>query len=85
MSPRYRSGDLIFVSPDRPPRAGDDVIIRTQNHDGAAPENWLKELDQATPENIVVRQLSPASKIEFRRATVLAVHRVLTMRELFGV
>lgn len=84
MSPRYRSGDLIFVLPTRPARAGDDVIIQTRMHDGAPTQSWLKELDQITDEVVVAKQLNPSSKIDFKRSTVVGVHRVLTMRELFG-
>ncbi len=85
MSPRYRSGDLIFVSPDRPPRPGDDVIVQTKTHSGAPIESWLKELDHTNSEAVVVRQLNPEGRIEFKRSTIVAVHRVLTLRELFGV
>lgn len=84
MSPRHRSGDLIFISPDRPPRFGDDVVIQTRTHSGAPIQSWVKEFDHANEDKVVVRQLNPDGMIEFKRATVVAIHRVLTMRELFG-
>ena len=84
MFPRHRSGDLIFVSPDRPPRSGDDVVVQTRNHPGDVIQSWLKEFDHSTEDVVLVRQLNPASTIEFRQDTVVSVHRVLSMRELFG-
>lgn len=84
MSPRYRPGELIFVSPDRPPASGDDVVIQTRNHPGAALESWLKEYVRSDGAKIHARQLNPPSAVEFTADQVVDVHRVLTMRELFG-
>lgn len=84
MSPRYRPGDLIFISPDRPPGNGDDVVIQTRNHPGAGIESWLKEYVRSDGTKVVARQLNPASTIEFSSDQVVDIHRVLTMRELFG-
>lgn len=85
MSPRFVPGDLIIVSPDRPPRAGDAVVIQTQNYPNADIQCWLKELIELTDDHALVRQLTPEGKIEFKREQVVAVHRVLTTRELFGL
>lgn len=85
MSPRYRAGDLIFVSPDRPPRGGDDVIIQTRSHDQAPVESWLKTYIKSTEAEVVAIQLNPSAEIKFRAANVIAMHRVLSMRELFSV
>ncbi len=84
MEPRHRPGDLLFISPDRPAVAGDDVVVQQRNHDQAPVECLLKTLVRETADAIVARQLNPPGEIEFRRATIIGVHRVLTTRELFG-
>lgn len=84
MSPRYRPGELIFVSPDRPAGAGDDVVVQTRNHPGAPLESWLKEYVRSDGATIHARQLNPPAAVDFKSDHVVAVHRVLTMRELFG-
>lgn len=84
MIPRFRPGELIFVSPDRPPGSGDDVVIQTRNHSGAGLESWLKEYVRSEGARVYTRQLNPASTIEFAAEQVVGIHRVLTMRELFG-
>lgn len=84
MEPRYRPGDLVFVSPDRPARPGDDVVVQTRDHDGAPTLAWIKTLVRATDAMVTVQQLNPEATIDFRRQTVVAVHRVLTVREMFG-
>lgn len=85
MMPRHRHGDLIFVSADRPVAAGDDVIIQTQDYEGAPVLSWIKELVRRTDAEVRVRQLNPESTVSFKAPQVKAVHRVLTTRELFGV
>jgi phage repressor protein C with HTH and peptisase S24 domain len=84
MSPRYRPGELIFVSPDRPAGAGDDVVVQTRNHPGAPLESWLKEYVRSDGSTVHTRQLNPPGAVDFRADQVVAVHRVLTMREMFG-
>ncbi len=32
MAPRYREGELVYVSPHRAPRQGDDVVVHTKTH-----------------------------------------------------
>jgi SOS-response transcriptional repressor LexA len=85
MWPRYRPGDLIFVSPDRHPSSGDDIIIQTKAHDGAPIEAWIKTLVRETSDVLIAKQLNPDASIEFRLNTIVAVHRVLSTRELFAL
>lgn len=85
MVPRYRPGDLILVSADRPATSGDDVIIQTQNYEGAPVRAWIKELVKRTETEIVVRQLNPESTVTFAIAQVIALHRVIPLREMLGV
>lgn len=85
MLPRHRPGDLIFVSPDRPATRGDDVIIQTRNHDQSPIESWLKTFSRRNDEYLFAEQLNPSAEIKFATRQIIGVHRVLTMRELFGV
>lgn len=84
MSPRHRPGDLVFVSPDRPPRLGDDVVVQTRDHAGAPTIAWLKTLARTSGETLAFQQLHPEATIDWSREVVVAVHRVLTMREIVG-
>lgn len=84
MEPRHRAGDLLFITPDRPAVIGDDVVIQQRAHAQASVECFLKTLVRETGDSVFARQLNPPGEIEYRRATIVAVHRVLTTRELFG-
>lgn len=85
MVPKFNPGDLIFVSPDRPSVAGDTVVIQTRTHTGAPLQAWIKTIVRRTHGGVVARQLNPPAEIEYLSHQIVAVHRVLTMRELFGI
>ena len=82
MEPRYRSGDVVYVNPHRPCRQGDDVVIQTRLRAGDDITGYVKTLVSRSPREVVARQYNPASTIEYRATTVIAVHRVLSAHEL---
>lgn len=85
MEPALHPGDLIFVSPHRPFRVGDHVVIQEPGtHDGDVTA-YVKIFERRTAEHIVTRQLNPPAEVKFGHAERLVVHKVLTMNELFGV
>lgn len=84
MVPRFSPGDLIFVSPDRPANSGDVVVIQTRTHESAPIQSWIKILIQRREGEVVAQQINPSAEIRFRADQVVGVHRVLTMREMFG-
>lgn len=84
MEPRYQAGDLIFVHPNRPPKAGDTVIVQVEVADNEV-EASIGYLRRRTAEHVVLGKLNPEAEVQLPRATVKAIHRVLTINELFGV
>lgn len=85
MRPRYATGDLIFVAPHRPVRPGDIVVVQTAADSGGEMLAWLKEFAGRRGGDILARQYNEAAEIVFEAPTVLALHRVLTVNELFGL
>lgn len=55
MSPVYRHGDRIVVSPDAPPRRGDRVVVKTRSG-----EVMAKELGRVTAESVELISLNPS-------------------------
>lgn len=82
MEPRYHSDDVVYVNPHRPCRQGDDVVIQTRLGASDDISGYVKTLISRSAKEVVVRQYNPASKIEYRAPTVIAVHRVLSAHEL---
>jgi len=83
MSPRYEPGELIFVSPRRPARIGDDVVIVRRDGDGEQCA-YIKRLLRRGGEEVVVEQFNPPKEIRFLAADIEAIHLVLRMDDLYG-
>lgn len=85
MEPQYFPGDLIYVHPHRPPRVGDIVVVQCRNGEHAQGEATLGIYRRKTEKAIVIGKRNPVAEIEVAREHVTAVHRVLSINELFGV
>lgn len=84
MEPRFQPGDLLFVHPNRPPRAGDTVIVQVQvaPHEIEASVGFLR---RTTASHVIIGKLNPDAEVLLPRQRVTAIHRVLSINELFGV
>lgn len=86
MEPRFQSGELIYVNPNRQPRVGDYVVVEFKPllpHDP-----WralVKRLVRRTATRLVLSQCNPACEMEFATDEVLRVSYVMTTNDLFGV
>lgn len=84
MEPRYNPGDLVFVHPHRPARQGDTVIVQVAVSNDQI-EASIGYLRRRTADHVILGKLNPASEVHLNREQVTAIHRVLSMNELFGV
>jgi phage repressor protein C with HTH and peptisase S24 domain len=90
MSPRFESGDLVFVNPARPPTPGCDVIVEMV---GSTPEAsgpcYIKRLLRRTADKVVLRQFNPPpgekQDFELDQKKIRNLWRVLTPAELLGL
>jgi phage repressor protein C with HTH and peptisase S24 domain len=85
MEPQYNPGDLVYIHPHKPPRFGDAVIIQCSNGADGEMEATIGILAKRTAEAITIRKHNPAAEIQIKRSTILEVHKVLTLNELFGI
>lgn len=85
MVPEHNPGDLRFAHPDRPPRVGDSVIVQIQIGPNQAMESMIGRLLKRTEKSVFIGKLNPEATVELKRETVVAIHKVLTVNELFGV
>ena len=78
MVPSFKPGQIAWVHPNRTARPGQDVIVQLHpEHDGEAPEGFIKELVKLTPSTVVVRQYNPPKDITFERQEVQSIHVVV--------
>lgn len=85
MVPEHKPGDLRFVNPHRPVMIGDSVIVQVRNGDHQPVEAYIGHLLKRQPDVIILGKLNPESHVRIKRDTVKAIHKVLTMNDLFGV
>jgi phage repressor protein C with HTH and peptisase S24 domain len=85
MSPWNKDGDLIYVSPARPPVIGDHVVVQLQDTaDGEPGLAMVKLLIGKTPTQLKLGQYNPTREFNLALAKVKAMHKVLSLRELLG-
>lgn len=60
MVPRYKSGEIGYVNPHKPPMAGDDVLIEFEDGTGV-----VKELVRITRSKVVAKQHNPKREITY--------------------
>lgn len=85
MEPEHRPGDLRFVHPHKPPRIGDSIIVQIRAGRDSEIEAVIGHYLKKTPTVLVIGKLNPLATVELKRDHVVAVHKVLTMNELFGL
>ena len=85
MVPQYHPGELIYIHPHRPARIGDIVVVQCRNGEHSPEEASLGIYRRRTEKSFVLGKHNPVSEVELNRSHVIAVHRVLTTNELFGV
>lgn len=85
MAPAHSAGELRYVSPHRPCRPGDTVLVRFRAHDGAEETAFLGILVEAGEKAIRLRKLNPEHEVSHDRTFVRSMHKVLTLNEIMGV
>ena len=85
MEPRYQHGELVYVSPRRPARPGDYVIVQVQNGEHDEVQAYCKRLLRRTADQLILLQHKPEIELIFAMNRVRAVHRILSMADLMGV
>lgn len=84
MEPQFAAGELIFVSPHKPARPGDAVIILTEATSTTPRSITLGTLKARTESGIEISKHSSKGTITIPHRQVLHLHKVLTTNELFG-
>lgn len=85
MEPKYNPGDLCFVNPNKPARIGDPVIVQMRNGEHEPVKAMIGLLTRRTTDTVFIGKLNPASDVPVPAGTVMRIHKVLDMNELFGV
>lgn len=85
MVPQWPPGELIFVTPNKPPRVGDGVVVQIRTAPNEPIQATLGLYAKRTAERFVIHKHNPSADIELARNTIVDIHKVLTTAELFGM
>lgn len=77
MEPRYFAGETVYVHPRLPLRKGCFVVAQVRNGGQVQPSGYVKQFVAWTPTRLILRQFNPDLELEFDRADVLQVHRIV--------
>ena len=78
MEPRYEAGELVHVTPHKPPVPGRDVVVQIHaTGEGEPDEGLIKRLVRSTPSYYVLRQFNPPLDFELERKIVKSVHLIV--------
>ncbi|WP_425403876.1 helix-turn-helix domain-containing protein [Hwanghaeella sp.] len=83
MEPAFPHGEAACVHPHRPVKPGDNVVIQVRDESGDT-YAYVKVLVRRTNAEVVCRQHNPAREITFPRASVVSIHKILSVAELIG-
>lgn len=84
MEPRYRQGDIVFVTPHRPARPGEDVVIVVKGSDGDA-SSFIREFVGEQGSTVLTLQHNPRREEGIERADIIEMHRIAPINDLIGV
>lgn len=85
MEPMIAAGELRFVHPHRPVQVGDVVILQVRDGKNEPIQAYIKKLVRRANGKVVLQQFNPERQLTFDARSVVAIHKVLTMNDLFGV
>lgn len=86
MEPAYEAGDLVYVDPHRPPKAGRDIVIQlAAKAAGGEQRYFLKRLVRRSGSKWRVKQFNPEKEFVLDDRDIAAVHLVLKNSELMGL
>ncbi|MVA17448.1 XRE family transcriptional regulator [Agrobacterium vitis] len=85
MEPQFFPGDLIYLNPHRPARAGDVVVVQSKTSDHIDVEASLGIFLRKTENHVIIGKHNPAkSEVSLPREFVVSIHRVLSVNELLS-
>jgi phage repressor protein C with HTH and peptisase S24 domain len=82
MEPRYMAGETVWLNPQEPVRANDDVVAQIlQNGDDQPVESYIKQFVSRSSKVLRLRQHNPeegeSKELEFDNEKVFSVHKIV--------
>jgi phage repressor protein C with HTH and peptisase S24 domain len=85
MEPQFNPGDLVYIHPHKPPRIGDAIVVQARNAEHDPVEATIGVFMGRSTEFVSIGKHNPKAKVDLPRQFVMAIHKVLTNNELYGI
>ncbi|MDT8333020.1 S24 family peptidase [Roseomonas gilardii] len=82
MEPVWVAGDVVYITPDRPVRLGDYVMVTLERGPGQQPAALLKRYVSQDDDRLILEQHNPYKQMSVPRRQVREFWRALHWREL---
>ncbi|MGV1900719.1 LexA family transcriptional regulator [Agrobacterium sp. 22-3674b3] len=81
MEPRFKAGETVWINPNEPVRAGDDVIVQVVTDEENQRESYIKEFRSQSSKVTRLWQHNPeegeTNEVTFASSTVFSVHKIV--------
>lgn len=81
MEPRFKAGETVWINPNEPVRAGDDVIVQVLTDEENERESYIKEFRSQSHKVTRLWQHNPdegeRNELEFDTKRVFSVHKIV--------
>ncbi|WP_112175405.1 S24 family peptidase [Agrobacterium tumefaciens] len=81
MEPRFKAGETVWINPNEPVRAGDDVIVQVVTDEENQRESYIKEFRSQSSKVTRLWQHNPeegeTNEVTFTSSTVFSVHKIV--------
>lgn len=81
MEPRFKAGETVWINPNEPVRAGDDVIVQVATDEENQRESYIKEFRSQSSKVTRLWQHNPdegeANEVTFPSSAVFSVHKIV--------
>lgn len=84
MAPRFETGELVYVSADRPPRIGDYVLARFRLSSDGLEQATVARLTARDAAGVTLARFNPPWRETLSDAVIVALHKILTFNDLAG-
>ena len=85
MSPWKEPGDVIVVTPNRPYKKGDYVVVQIQKDENEEIISYVKKLKNNNQKTLTLEQHKPKKILTFDNNTVVSIHKVMENNDILGV
>lgn len=85
MAPRFETGELVYVSAERPPRVGDYVLAVFRIAPDALEQTCAARLTARDEATITLHRFNPPWREVLGRGIVSRLHKILTFNDMAGI